>query len=133
VAKKSKKTNQNGFSIIEVLITVFLMIITLWIYQITSQSVAVNRGNRFKEIALRIADKKLENIRTTAYGSMPASGSFSDSMMSSLPNGSGTLTVSDLNAKTKDVKVTVSWTDPSTQATKHVDLETYITQGGIGQ
>ena len=111
----------------------FLIGATLVIYHATSQTVLVNRWSRYKEIALRIADQKVQNLRTTAYGSLPTTGTFSDPLLSSIPGGVGTITMTALNSKTKDVKVTVTWDDPQGTGTRQVELETYITQGGLGQ
>ena len=130
---KTKKSKQRGFTLIEVIITIFMIGVTLVIYRVTSQTVIVNRGNRYKEVALRIADQNMQNLRTTAFGSLPSSGSFSDPLISTLPSGAGTVTVTSLNAKTKDVKVTVSWIGQASTTIQKVELETYITQGGIGQ
>lgn len=131
--QNSKKNNQKGFTLIEVVITIFIIGVTLVIYYVTSQTVLVNKGNRYKEIAVRIADQKMENLRTTSYSSLPATGSFTDPLLSSIPNGTGAITVTALNAKTKDVVVTVSWLNPTTGTTQQVTLETYITEGGLGQ
>jgi hypothetical protein len=75
----------------------------------------------------------IRKCRSTAFGSIPASGTFTDPRISELPNGVGTITVTDLNTKTKDVIVTVSWENPGSEGTQTVQLETYITQGGLGQ
>ncbi len=124
---------QNGFTLIEVLVTVFLIGVSLVLYEATSKTVVTNRMNRYRESALRIADKKMQSLRTTSFASLPSTGSFTDSQMSEIPNGAGNITVTDLNSKTKDVKVTVTYLNQQTNQTQSVDLETYITQGGIGQ
>ncbi len=131
--RHTNKTNQTGFTLIEVLVTILLIGVTLVIYHGTSQSVVLNKWSRYKEIALRIADQKVQTLRTTSYSSIPASGTFTDPLISSLPDGAGTITVTDLNTKTKDVVVTVTWSNPQGTGTQQVQLETYITQGGLGQ
>lgn len=132
IQNQSKKT-QSGFTLIEVIITMALIVATLVVYNVTSKMVLVNRSDRYKEIALRIADQKMQNLRTTAFSSLPSSGSFSDTLLSSLPGGSGNMTLTTLNAKTKDVVVTVTWNNPTGTGTQQVQLQTYITEGGIGQ
>ncbi len=105
----------------------------LILYQATSQSVVLNRYGRFKEIALRIADQKIQVMRTTAYASLPASGTFTDPLLSSIPQGAGTITVSDENARLKRVSVLVKWKSPQGSGTQQVQLDTFIAQGGLGQ
>jgi prepilin-type N-terminal cleavage/methylation domain-containing protein len=130
--KNYQKAAQAGFTLIEVLVTILMIGATLVIYQATSQTVVINRGSRYKEVALRIADQEIQNLRIAGYSGVPATGTFSDSQLATLPSGAGNLTVTDLNAKTKDVVVTVSWTNPQGTSAQ-IQLETYITQGGLGQ
>lgn len=127
------KTDKNsGFSIIEVVITIAMVGLMLVVYQTSANTVVLNKGSNYQEIALRIASSKLQTLRTQPYASLPASGAFADSLLSSLPQGQGTLTVTDYNAKTKQIKATVSWRNPKGK-TQQVNLETLITQGGLGQ
>lgn len=129
---KTQKS-QSGFTLIEVLVTILIIGVTLVIYGGASKASSLNKENKYKEIALRIADQKIQDLRTDGYSSIPASGSFADSMLSSLPSGSGNITVSNLNAETKDVVVRVTWISPQTNTTREVELETYISSGGLGQ
>ena len=128
-----RKHSQSGFTLIEVVVTILLIGATLVLYNATSKIVVINKVNKYKEVALRIADEKVQTLRVAGYSAVPASGSFSDSLISSLPGGAGTLTVSDVNAGTKSVLVTVSWTNPQNGSTQQVRLTTYIAEGGIGQ
>lgn len=102
------------------------------IVQTSARVITLNRGSKYQETALRIANSKLQNLRTTAYNSLPASGNFNDGLLSSLPNSQATLTMTDYNSKTKQAEVTVSWRNPTGQ-TVQVQLHTLITQGGLGQ
>ena len=133
VPHQSKKTNQSGFTLIEVVLTIVLIVATLIIYQATTKTVVVNRWNGYKELALRSADNKIQSLRTTPFATLPASGTFSDSLITSIPDGAGAITVTALNATTKAITVTVSWSDPSNTDTQQVRLDTYISQGGLGQ
>ncbi len=133
MATKINLQSQKGFTIVEVLVTIFLIVTSLMLYQATTKAVLFNRTAKYKEVALRIADKKLQSIRATAFASIPASGTFSDSLLNDIPDGAGTITVTALNLYTKDVKVKVSWTNPQTRTTQDIELETYISQWGLGQ
>ena len=133
MTKKQRKLNQSGFSVIEVLITLFIIGVTLILYQTASHTIILNRYGRYREVALRIADQKIQTMRTTAFASLPTTGSFSDSMLSSLPQGAGMVTVSNEGTRLKKVTVVVTWRSPQGTGTDRVQLETYITQGGLGQ
>lgn len=133
MASLKTNSNQDGFTIIEVLLTVFLIGVTVAIYQVTSQALLVNLLNRHKEVALRIADQKMQNLRATDYASLPATGSFSDPLLSSLNNGTGTVTVANVNAQTKRITVAVSWVNSKNNTNQKVELETFMTDGGLGQ
>jgi Tfp pilus assembly protein PilV len=128
-----QKLNSSGFGLMEVVVTLFLISITLLMFQVTSQAIVLNKYGRYKEIALRIADQEIQTLRTTAFADLPPTGSFSDPQMASIPNGQGQLLVDDLNNLLKDVTVTVTWTNPSSEGIQQVELRTYITNGGIGQ
>lgn len=121
-----------GFSLVEGVVTLALIGLFLIIFQASARTVVLNRGSKYQETALRIANSKLQTMRTTAYSSLPTSGTFSDPLLSSLPSGTATLTMTDYNAKTKQADVVVSWRNP-TGVTVHVQLTTLITQGGLGQ
>lgn len=124
---------QSGFSIIEIVVTLFIIGLTLILLQMSANSVVLNKQARYKEIATRIADQKMQSIRTTAFASIPSSGSFNDPLMSSIPGGSGSITVTNTSATLKNVTVTVNWLNSRSNATTSVSLQTYITEGGLGQ
>ncbi len=122
-----------GFTIIEVVISLLIVAAGLVIYSSSANSVILNRNTRHQEIALRIAVTKIDDLRTTPFASLPASGSFTDPLLSSLPSGQANLTVSDLNSKTKQITVAVSWQESGSNPSHTVSLNTLITQGGLGQ
>jgi prepilin-type N-terminal cleavage/methylation domain-containing protein len=133
VSGKIQKKSQSGFTVIEVLITLFMIGVTVMLFQATANAVVLNKYGRFREIALRIADKKLQTVRTTAFASIPATGTFSDSLLSTIPNGQATITTTDINSNLKDVMVTITWRRPDNSSTQQVQLQTYIYRGGLGQ
>jgi prepilin-type N-terminal cleavage/methylation domain-containing protein len=128
-----KRKSQAGFTLIEVLVTILLIGATLAIYRVTAQTVVVNKWNKNKEVALRIAEKKMESLRTTSFASLPSTGSFADAALSDLPSGAGNLTVTNVNDETKNIQVTVTWTNPGDPTSQSISIETSITEGGIGQ
>ncbi|QQS22733.1 prepilin-type N-terminal cleavage/methylation domain-containing protein [bacterium] len=130
--QNSTKT-QSGFSIIEVVVTLFIIGLTLVLLQMSANSVVLNKQARYKEIATRIADQKMQSIRTTDFDSIPSTGTFNDSLMSSIPSGAGNITVVDVNDTLKDVTVRVTWSNSRSNGNNSVELQTYITEGGLGQ
>ena len=125
MAKKTKST-QLGFGVIEVVITMFLIGSSLLLFQATANSLVLNKYGRYREVALRIADQKMQTLRTVAFVSLPVSGSFNDPRLSSIPDGQAILTVTDVNNLLKDVVVTVTWDNPQGSGREQIQLETYI-------
>lgn len=118
-----------GFSLVEV--TVAIAVIGLMIVATSSllQRLPVSgREVRDQDLALKIAHNELEVLRAAGYGSLPASGPFTDSLLSSLSFGAGSVTVSDFDAKTKQAVVDVSWVGAG--GARSVSLTTLVTDGG---
>ncbi len=122
---------QTGFTIIEVLLGLLIVSVMLVIYVVSINTLKLNEIVRDRELALRIAGNEIETLRATPFNSLPASGSFADPLLSSLSQGAGAITVSALNASTKQVTVTVTWHRPATPADSSISLVTLITQGGL--
>jgi prepilin-type N-terminal cleavage/methylation domain-containing protein len=121
---------RRGFTLIEVVITIFLIgllaILTASILKVTPLSSHAKE----QHTALAIASNKIEELRADGYAALPASGSFSDTDLANLPDGSGAIAVSVYNAKTKQVTVTVSWNENGTS--QNVALTTLVTEiGGL--
>lgn len=123
---------QEGMSIIEVLVSLFIIGAMLVLYNSSANTVTLSKNSKHQEIALKIAQTELETLRTTMFSSLPASGSFSDPLLSSLPSGTANLTMTDINSRTKQATVIVSWLPPGQSQTHTVRLDTLITAGGIG-
>ena len=127
---KDSGPTARGFSLIEVIVTVFVIGLAFLLYQGAIQNVFVSRSAKDEEVALRVASDKLEELRKGGYANLPASGSFSDAQLADLSQGTGSLTIADFNAETKQVEVTVSWNETSTGGTHSVLLSTLMTQDG---
>jgi prepilin-type N-terminal cleavage/methylation domain-containing protein len=129
--KKNSKTKKiSGYSLIEVTITIFIIAVVLVLYLAAANTMQMTKTAKYKEIALGIANNKIEELRAAGYSSLPGSGSFSTSQLSSLPSGSGDLDISDFNSDTKQVEVTVEWQEPGAPSTKSISLTTLITKTG---
>jgi prepilin-type N-terminal cleavage/methylation domain-containing protein len=130
---KTEKNNQSGFSVIEVLITLFMIGVMLMLFQATANAIVLNKYGHFKEIALRIADQKIQEVRTTSFATIPSSGTFTSPLLATIPGGQASLTMNDLEDNLKEVIVVVRWNKPNNSGTQQVQLQTYIFQGGLGQ
>lgn len=128
VVRLNRRTN--GFTLIEALITIFIIGIAFLLYYSAMRNTYLSRDARDEEIALHIAAGKMEDLRAGGYAALPSSGSFSDSQLSSLPSSAASMTIADYNAQTKEVTVTVSWTEPAVGTSRNVTLSTLITNTG---
>ena len=129
---RRRKSCRQGFSLIEVVIAIFIITVMFAFYQAALRSTALARSAKYKDLALRIANNKMEELRAGGYGSLPASSPFSDPLLSSLPSGSAAMSISDYNDKTKQVSAIVSWKELAGSESHSVSLSTLITQvGGI--
>ncbi|GAC1413685.1 MAG: hypothetical protein NVSMB66_6090 [Candidatus Doudnabacteria bacterium] len=130
----NKKPNQQkGFTLIEVVVSLFILGTVVIVYAAANNTLILNRIAKHQQLAYRIAANELESIRAQPYANIPPSGSFNDPLLSNLPAGSGNITVSVYDSKTKQIKATVNWAEYNTAVTKTVSVTTLITQGGLGQ
>ncbi|MHB8660895.1 MAG: type IV pilus modification PilV family protein [Minisyncoccota bacterium] len=119
-----------GFTFIEVIVAIFFVGVALMLLQAIIPSSVLVRTAKDQGIALAIARNELENLRMRGYASLPASGSFSDSLLSTLPDATTTLVVSAFNQKTGQVTASVLWQETGVAASSTVSLSTLITQTG---
>ena len=127
----SKLFTQYGYSIIEVLISLFIVGMMLVLYSAASQSVVLNGNVRHQELAKDIAVTEMEDLRSAGYGALPASGAFTSPLLTTLPGGQASLTVNAYNANTKEVIVAVSWVEAGGSTTHTVTFDTLINQNGL--
>lgn len=126
---------QKGFTLIEVLLTLIIFASIILIYTALTGTSVASRTGRYQPIAVKIASKKIEQVRNSTWNNWPAPGSFTDSDLTKLPNGSANLAIADSNgfANLKEVIVTVSWYESASSNPKTVQLDTLVTLGGIGK
>jgi hypothetical protein len=129
--EKKQIVQPNGYSMIDVVISLFVIGVVLMIYAAASNTVVLNRNAKHQDLALRIANSQLEDLRHTAYNSLPASGSFTHALLGSLPSSAASMTITDYNQSTKQLVVTVTWQEPGNSNTRTVTLSTLKTRGGL--
>jgi prepilin-type N-terminal cleavage/methylation domain-containing protein len=124
-----KYDSSRGFTLIEVAVAVFVIGIMIVASAALLHGVPVSRVTHSQSIALAIAESQIETLRAAGYAALPASGSFTDSALSSLASSTASTTVTVYDSKTKRVDVGVSWLE--TDATRrYVTLTTLIAQVG---
>lgn len=121
---------QSGMSLIEVIVTMFMISVLLVLYISALNIVATTKKLRFEDMAYHVASKQMEELRGMTLSSLPGSGTIIDAMLSQIPSGAGSYTVSNYPgfAGVKEMVVTVTWNDG--QAKNYV-LRTLAGTGGI--
>lgn len=127
LARRAPQKSSGGFSLIEIVVAIFVIGATVGLYAAALRTFSVTKTAGHESVALRVAEGKLEVLRTLGYAALPGSGSFADPQLASLPSATGTIAVSAFNAKTKQIVVSVSWREAGTST---VSLSTIITQTG---
>lgn len=119
------KRNQKGISIIEVIVSMFMLAVILVFYVSALNLVALTKKLKREDYAYHIANKQMEALRNIPYDDLPLSGEINDVMLSNLPSGSGSFIVSNYPSMTglKEAVVTVMWFD---SITKSIELRTLI-------
>ncbi len=123
------RRKQRGFTLIEMLIALLIMSVAIALTTFVVGAVKSSRDSTYESVASRVADSKLNELRAGGYAALPASGSFSDPALSSLPQGAASTTVSSWNSKTKQVTTGVSWRG-SDGSTRYVSFTTLVTETG---
>lgn len=118
-----------GFTLIEVTVSLFVIGVIIVASIALLHGVPANELARNESIAASIAKNEIEMLRAGGYASLPASGPFTDMSLASLASGSGIVTVTAYDSKTKQVDVAVSWTEKD--GTSHTTtLTTLIAESG---
>lgn len=130
---------QKGFSLIEALLVVVIIGSVVFLIANIPNALMLIGKSRHVSLAREIAVKQVEDKRTINYGNLVNDNSpISDTRLNLLPQGSGTVEVSDCDPSIctqgeniKVVTVTVLWQDNAKLQT--VSLTTMIGEGGINQ
>ena len=104
----------HGFTLVEVLVSISVLGMMLVFFASTFSNTRLSRDVARQDIALRIIKQKMEDLRALGYNNLPVNGTFSNSLLSSLPSGVGSTTVSDFNSTLKQATVGISWNESST-------------------
>lgn len=136
--KLTPALNNRGFSLVEVIIAIFLIGAMVVVIANIPQAVRLITLSKSESIVREVAAKKLEDMRLTGYENLPADGvsNFSDPKLSSLAGVSATSDVVVCPAAlcpggeaVKHITISISWNEGPDR--KNFELETLIGQGGI--
>jgi Tfp pilus assembly protein PilV len=122
--------SKSGFSLVEVLVTIFFVGLILVLYQTALSKMHLIRYVKNEQIALQVANNKIEELRAGGYSALPSSGVFSDSQLDALSNCTANMAITDFNASTKTVAITIEWQQPPSTAVRNISLSTLITKTG---
>ena len=118
-----------GFTLVEVVVATGIVGATLAALAALVHTVPLARITQDRGIALAIATDEIERLRMGGYSALPATGSFTHTLLSTLPESSATVAVTAYNANTKQVVVTVGWKDPHA-ASQSISLTTLVVDTG---
>lgn len=126
----SASSSLPGLTLIEILVSIGILGVMLILFQAVLSGSNLSSFAKNQGLALSVAETKLESLRQGGYAALPASGPFSASDLSLLPGGSGTLSITDYDAATKRVTVTVSWLGHQSTTPFTLSIDTLITKTG---
>ncbi len=130
-----KRKKDGGFTLIEVLITIFILgvslmaLITCFIYGLN-----ILARTRQAAIAAQCIQKEMEAIRNMSFDEVLALGtSWSDQNLAKLENGQGVLSLQDpgLGSDIKKLTASVTWTYHGRNMRQ--EIVTYVTREGINK
>src|SRR3989344_2070742 len=127
---ETRNTYQKGMSLIEVVISMGILLALFALYTAALNTMTGTKYLRFENLAYHVANKKMEELRGTAFMSLPSSGTVADAQLAQIPSGAGNFTVADyaLYSGMKEITVTVTWIENS--LAKQVQLKTLAGSGG---
>ncbi len=128
-----RTAHNSGFSLIELAVALGLIVLTVFIFSVAVSSLPLTKSARNRNIAYHAAAQKIEELRNTAFASLPATGSFIYPIFSELASSTGQLTMSSYSGYDpnliKQAVVEIIWYENN--AWQSVRLETLISSTGL--
>lgn len=123
----------SGFSLVEIVLASFLLMIFLSILLIGSGTFLTTRRYALQNVAAQIASNRIDYLRNLAKTNFASitTQSFTNPELQKLPGSSGTQTVNNYLGQSdiKQVTINVDWTENS--KTRSTKFETFIYQFGV--
>lgn len=126
-----------GFSLVEIIMAVFITGIMVLVIANIPQVIRLVTGTRYESNVREVAAKKIEDIRLAGYDNL-ANGSttISDSKLNALTNVSGSTLIEEcplelcINGElAKKVTITFTWTENTEP--KRFSVTTLVAKGGL--
>ena|SRR5687767_3883467 len=128
------KEKQNGFTVVELLITIVIFAVSVpAIASIITLIDGINDRSRDMAQINGLVENKIEGLRSVSFvGLTNGTTDFTTSLASSIASPrSATYTISSLSTAVKQIDVTVTYNDHGT--TRTLSYRTYIGELGVGQ
>lgn len=104
-----KKRRLSGFTLIEVMLAIFLLAVSAVIIGVIYPSAQISRIKAVHmTFAMSMAQKKLEDARSSGYALVPVTPTVT-TPFAELPNGTQSYTVTQYAPNIRKVEVTVTW------------------------
>ncbi len=133
------RRRRHGFTLIEIVISLFLILATITILFTTSSTYVSSRGSNLQGVATEIASCEIERLRKLAFNSLPANGTTDvdascNQDLSKLPDpDSAARTLSDYGTPPdpdiKQITIQVNWTVSG--ASREIKMDTLIYKNGL--
>lgn len=128
---------KQGFTIVEVALSTFLILALLSILFATAGVYKLSRRSNLDTIAAKIASRDIENIRKSPFMELPSVGSLDDPDLAKLPASTSARSYSTYPpgcspSCSEDIvlaTVSINWTDQG--LAKNIKLETVISKNGL--
>lgn len=132
-----RSSDQTGFSLVEILLVITIVGFIALLVSNLPYSIRLNSASNHQSIAKLIVAKQVEDLRAKTYANLAnGTSAISDSRLSTLPQASGSIIISDCpiaicanGEHLKQVSVTVSWHENT--YTQSAQLDTFIGEGGL--
>jgi hypothetical protein len=93
--------------------------------------VVLNRFAKNRGLSARIGSSVMEDLRGSDFDSLPASGPVSHALLNDLPSGRAELSITELDADTKEARVVVTWQETAKPQPYTTTFSTIIHRYGL--
>jgi len=122
----SKNRRSAGFTLVEVLLVVFIVALTAFMLAATFPTAQISRIKAtHTSYALSLAQQKVEEIKSAGYANIQITPEAVTTPLAEIPNGTQTVMVTQYAANIKKISVSIVWSGYR-QVGGRVDLITLI-------
>lgn len=134
---KKYSLGERGASLAEILIVILIVGFILLVVANIPSSIFLIGSSKYQSTAKQVASKQIEDLRLQGFDNLAnGTANISDSRISTLPQGSGTIEIIDCpqticsnGEQAKKVTVKVKWSESSKP--KNIEVNTLISKGGL--